>query len=239
MDAFLEIIDTHTEQFFQNNNLEDMKWAIEKIEESYETIQTFRELNRVLKMGGTAVITVPYSKEFEDEKKFRMLIDLLGFKCIDAYTGFAEDTERYFSARVYTLEKIKHLDSVPLSTFILAFARDKKGRTRLERDNMAGLKLKPTDVKKLNDSRRMVDRVMIGATELPLEINQNDALVFEEEKKAYEDAKALVDRYGSIGAIPPYFIVKNGFGCMTRSKPTLYRPIKNGRGLILIDTIAS
>ena len=85
----------------------------------------------------------------------------------------------------------------------------------------------------------MVDRVMIGATELPLEINQDDALVFEEEKKAHEDAKALVDRYGSIGAIPPYFIVKNGFGCMTRSKPTLYRPIKNGRGLILIDTIAS
>lgn len=233
--TFIDMADKITKKLHQEHDIAELAQAIEAIEEQYETMQTFRELNRVLKVGGIAVITVPYSKEFEDEGKFRMLVDLLGFRCVDAYTGLAEDVDRRFSARIYTLEKIKHLDNAPLSTFILAFARDQKGRTRLERDNLAGLKLKPTDVKKLKDSRRMVDRVAIGSTEIELEVNERDALVFKEEKQAYADAQALIDQFGSIAAIPKYHVTKNDFGRLTRKKPTLYRPIKNDVGFILID----
>lgn len=233
--TFIDIANETTNKLHQENSIAELAQAIEVIEEQYETMQTFRELNRVLKISGVAVITVPYSKEFEDESKFRMLVDLLGFRCVDAYTGLAEDADRRFSARIYTLEKIRHLDNASLSTFILAFARDKKGRTRLERDNFAGLKLKPTDIKKLKDSRRMVDQVAIGSTNLQLEVNQRDTLVFEEEKQAYTDAQALIDQYGSIAAIPKYYVTKNSFGRLTRKRPTLYRPIKNDKGFILID----
>lgn len=233
--ALTEIADEVTRKLHQHESIVELAQAIETIEEQYETMQTFRELNRVLKIGGVAVITIPYSKEFEDEDKFRILADLLGFRCVDAYTGLAEDVDRHFSARVYTLEKVKNLDNTSLSTLILAFARDQKGRTRIERDNLAGLKLKQTDVKKLKDSRRMVDRVTIGSTDIQLEVNQRDELVFDEEKQAYADAQALIDQYGSIAAIPKYYVTKNGFGRLTRKKPTLYRPIKNDNGFILID----
>lgn len=156
-----------------------------------EIPQILYEMNKVLKDGGSAIITLPYSRQLKNKEKLEEALSWLGFRLNSKYSGEAHGGES-FLAETLVLEKIGSPDGSP-EELIEPFQ---------ELELFEGLKMKPRDEIKLRHQDRMVEKIELNGNIIPILFNQHDAEVHTKEKQLLGHAEALKIKYGSIEAIP-------------------------------------
>jgi ubiquinone/menaquinone biosynthesis C-methylase UbiE/superfamily II DNA or RNA helicase len=213
---------------------------IKYYKKNYERLQVLAEMNRALKTGGRAIISMLHNIEFPNEAVLKKLIPELGFKIVPEYDGKVVGGDSY-KANFITLEKV---DSIPEYTRdamkfdsadnakYIAELGDKLGRELLE-----GLEMKKTTKGKssLRDQRRMVDTITIDGKELKIIFNENDQELYANELRAIKDGEDLRAQYGGIKNIPIEAIKEIGFErkLETPGYYLLYKIIKDGGAVII------
>jgi ubiquinone/menaquinone biosynthesis C-methylase UbiE/superfamily II DNA or RNA helicase len=213
---------------------------IKYFKKNYERLQVLAEMNRVLKPGGRAIISMLHNIEFTNRETFQKLIERLGFQFVPEYTGDAASKENYKSG-IFTLEKVSDIpeyksdalkfDSADNARYIAELG-DKLGRELLE-----GLEIKKTTKGRSNirDQRRMIEKVTIGDREIELVFNSKDRELLTEELQSIKDGEDLKKKYGGIQNIPIEEIKKIGFErkLETPGYYLLYKIIKDGGAVII------
>ncbi len=168
-------------------------------EEKFEPIQILTEINRILKPGGRVVLSLLYSLRFKDEEKFMKVVETLGFRVVDAYTGDVESGSNYHS-NFYTLEKVSEVEG-DIDEVI--------GEIGLE--NVDGVKEVQSGRESLNNGRKIINQFHIQGKTMPVVFNEMDTSLFDEQQVILQEGEELKKRYGSIGDIPRDEIVSRGF----------------------------
>ncbi len=187
----------------------------------YERAEVLKEINRVLKVDGTAVINMIYSLDFKDVDKFKKLVGSFGFDVVEGYSGEVESSDNYRS-RVITLRKNSDIEQSAEEVL--------KDMTREEMD---GLKFVRT-TEGLKDSRKIVSDFKLNGKSFHIDFNDSDKIVVREEKGILEDGKRLKDKYGSIKDISKEEVVNNNFvRLLVGEKHILFKKLSKG-GVVLV-----
>lgn len=189
---------------------------------NYERLEALLELNKVLKVGGKAVINMIYSIDFKDENKFQTILEDVGFKIIDEYTGTVNKGRNYKS-KVFTLEKLDHYSGSSGNAV-----------EDIGRDNLEGLKFLDNK-SSLKDSRKIIDEFELNGNPLKIELNEADHEVLEEEQEILQAGEELKARFGGIDRINKDDVIVNGFTrILIRDKYILFKKLKKGTGVVVI-----
>lgn len=190
---------------------------------NYERLEVLVQANRILKDGGRLIISNIYSRELKDEEKFRELMQTLGFKVVEHYTGaIAVDTG--FKSHVYTLQKERDIDT-SLDIIIES----------LNKDTIDSLKFKKLS-SRLKDSRKIITEFSINGTFLGVRFNKEDLEILEEERAVVDLAELLKARYGEIKDIPKEEILNNNFGRIRiKKKYVLFKKLEKGPGVVVVN----
>ena len=213
---------------------------IKYYKKNYERLQVLAEMNRALKTGGRAVISMLHNVQFANMEKFEELVGQLGFKIVPEYTGEAKGGESY-KAGIFTLEKTADIpeytgdalkfDNADASKYIAALG-DKLGREFLQ-----GLEMSKTlkGKSRLRDQRRMIDKITLGGQQIEVIFNGKDRALLDEEVQSIEDGESLREQYGGIQNIPLEEIKRIGFErkLETPGYYLLYKIIKDGGAVII------
>lgn len=192
--------------------------------QKFERLQVLLEISRVLKDGGRVLINNIYSLGLKDEKKFFEVMEELGFKVMDGYTGDVSSGDSYKS-HLITLEKI---GSIPKELNVKDLAE------RIGKEGLEGLKFKSIP-DRLKDSRKILSEFRIGDTNLGVELNEQDRLALEEEKQLTTIGEGLKQRYRGIKNIPANEIIENNFVRFRMGERyILFRKMKYGSGVVII-----
>lgn len=146
--------------------------------ERLERLSVLAEMNRALKTGGRAVISIICSLEFRDFSKFDQFANALGFRVVDEYTGDAQKGDGYKS-RVITLEKVEDFEGSPESVL-----------DQIDTKDYGGLKFRKTGTK-LKDQRKIIDKFEFKGRELDVEFNEEDRAILQEERELTQQGEAL------------------------------------------------
>lgn len=191
----------------------------------YERLEVLREMNRILKIGGTAVINLMFNLEFRDMEKFEEIAQVLGFQMLGEYSGQIIVEDRYQS-RLVTLEKTE--DAKSLEEILKNFTDGSKDET------LKGLKFQKTDTK-LKDSRRIIKEFEIKGRNLKVNFNRMDKKVLEEEEQIISEGEALKRQYRDIGKIPREKVLEGKFVRILIGKQyRLFKKLKKGNGVVVI-----
>jgi len=192
-----------------------------------ERLQVLMETNRVLKVGGRAVIGLIYSFVLKDTEKFREAIEPLGFRLVDEYSGEAVAGDRYQS-HIVTLEKVKSLDP--------AIGVDEMNE-QLGKEKSDGLKFEKSETK-LKDSRRIITSFELAGKKKQIQLNQEDQLVWQDEQQAVGQGEFLKKKYGSIENIPRESIITNNFVRLRidekNKKYILFKKLAKNSGVVVV-----
>ncbi len=206
---------------------------------NYEKLQVLSEMNRVLKVGGRAIISEIHNVEFINLKKFEELIVRLGMKVVKEYSGEVNGGENY-RAHFLILEKVREIEEYGSDTFRLSDEekknRIKKLSDKLGKELLSGLEIGklPKGVSHLNDQRRMINNFELNGKNIQVVFIEEDRKLFVEEKKSIQDGEALKKKFGGrIDDIPLFEIHKIGFKRKLKNPNLMYRIIENG-GVIVI-----
>lgn len=194
-----------------------------------ERLEVLRELHRVLKVGGRAVINSIYSLDIRDEAKLREVVETVGFRLVEEYTGEASSGRNYQS-KVYTLEKQHDFGWTLPETLQL-----------IGRENHDGLKFRRTDIK-LRDTRRIVkafslDRLDGGSLidQIPVAFNRADFQVLVEEESIIHEGEGLKHQFGSIADIPRDIIIDRDFIRVRIGKRyALFKRLETAGGVVVL-----
>lgn len=189
-----------------------------------ERVKVLSEMNRVLKIGGRAVISLIYSYGLKHPELFRESVKELGFEVREASTG--ESTSgSFFRSYIITLEKKRDLDPNLTVDEI---------NIRMSKEMRDGLKFK--EIKgRLKDSRRILTGVEFNGRLLPIHLNEEDREAYVEEQQILKQGEELRDRHGDIRRIPPAEIVENGFVRIRSGKKyVLFKKLERGSGVVLV-----
>ncbi len=187
----------------------------------YERIETLSEVNRVLKVGGRAFITMIYSYQFEDMDRLTDGLHKLGFRIVKRSSGDVE-SGTVFSAQLLTLEKTgdaPHVDSLTVK----------------ELQELSGaLKLMKRDVR-LKDTRRVAQNYSIKKRRtLVSNMNARDRAVLGEETQILESMAVLRKKYGGVAEIPADELTKAGYSRIVVGKrPVLFSRLKTAIGSVI------
>lgn len=182
----------------------------------FERIAVLSEMNRVLKPGGKAVISLLYSLDFKDKEQFKNLTKALGFRTMEAYTGEVT-SGAYYSSNTIVLEKEAEID-----------AKFEDLVKTLTKEEVSSAKFRDTGAK-LKNSRRCVNKFKINNTEIDVAFNNEDKKVLSEQDAILKEGEDLKQKYGSIGAIPTDEIVQKKFLRLKSGKT--YRLLKKSKYL--------
>ena len=164
----------------------------------FERVKALAEMARVLKTGGHGIINEMYSLDLKDPSKLSELMQPLGLRVVQEYTGDAKAGDTYMS-RVITLEKIGPSHSDPEEII-----------KKMPREMHDGLKFRePKDV--LKNRRRIISEFAIGSKKINIPLNTRDRMLQEQEQKILSDAEALKRQYGSIESIPKEMLTEQRF----------------------------
>ncbi len=190
----------------------------------YERLQALTEINRVLSVGGRAVINLIYSLELKDFERFTDLAGDLGFRVVEEYSGAVKAGNQYQS-HVITLEKMTSLDPE-----LTIEARSEQ----LGKDKREALKFKKTG-DKVKDSRRVITGFALGEKKLSVDFNPADQAVYEEEQTFLAEAERLKQAHGSIPKIPAEVIREHGFVRIRSGKKyLLFKKLTKGPGVVIV-----
>ncbi|MFA6383527.1 MAG: SNF2-related protein [Parcubacteria group bacterium] len=206
---------------------------------NYERLQVLAEMNRVLKVGGRAIISEIHNAEFVNPGKLEELIEKLGFRMVKKYSGEADGGENYRSHFI-TLEKIAETPGYGSDMFRLS-DEEKQAKIKelgevLDKDLLNGLEIRKTakSGRRLKDQRRMIEKFKLGNKEIKIAFTSEDEKLFLEEKKAIKDGEALSQRFdGKIYDIPLEEMYKIGFKRKLQNPNLMYRIIENGGAVVV------
>lgn len=162
----------------------------------FERLQSLLEVNRILKTGGKAIITNPYSMEFKNPDQFKLTVAELGFKVIDGYTDYVEVGEQY-KGLVITLEKIKDVEGELTPEVVV----EKLGKNKLE-----GFKFVKSKTH-IKHQRKIITEFSINGKRKSISLGSGDRAIIQEEKEFHEMVDSLQIKYGKIVAIPKEEII--------------------------------
>lgn len=188
----------------------------------HERTETIAEINRVLKVGGRATITMLYSVKFEDEEKLYKSLASLGFKVVSRDTGEVESKDN-FKASVLTIEKTKQGPDL-----------DSLSNAALQRIS-SGLKIVKTE-DKVKDTKKIVDEFWIKSKQrLKARLTQKDQEILQEETEILAVMNDLKKTYKGIKEIPAEQIIMNSFSRIyTGRRHVLFARLKSAIGAVVL-----
>lgn len=191
----------------------------------YARLQSLMEMNRVLRVGGKAVISLVYSMELDDMAKFKEVADMLGFKVVEKYSGEASAGKAYDS-QLISLEKVRNI-APELSVEELGETMSKEQRDSLKF---------ASNKKRLKDSRQVITSFTLNNQEIDIELNAKDKKILEEEREVKKQAEVLKSRYGGIDKVPEVEIIDNGFVRLkvSEKKYILFKKLTQGSGAVVV-----
>ncbi len=183
-----------------------------------ETLQLLREMNRLLKIGGRAVVSLNYNHELKDPELFRTIVTtLFGFDVVEPMTGTAENNG-VFRAHVITLEKREDVSYAPMAAFV----------GLLFRPEFRGLQIKKSP-HRLVDGRWIMSDVEINGKKYPIELNAADAATHATEQHVLKEAHDLFTTHSGLRNIPEDDLSdKHFFRVKVRGRYVLLKQISNG-----------
>jgi SNF2 family DNA or RNA helicase/ubiquinone/menaquinone biosynthesis C-methylase UbiE len=188
----------------------------------YERLQVLTEANRVLKPGGKVVINNIYSLTIKNNEMFRNILDLIGFKIVEEFTGEINVGNNYKS-NVITLEKIHNIDT-DAQTIIETIGQE----------NFGGLKFVKTK-SSLRDSRRVIKEFILNDRTYPISLNSEDLVVLDEEESIINEGQELKERFGSIQNIPAREILDRGYvRILIGNNYILFKKLDKSSGVVTI-----
>lgn len=206
----------------------------------FERLAVFAEMNRVLKVGGKAVINLMYSLDIKDMEKFNEVISILGFKMVQEYSGEVAVEQRYKS-RLITLEKEREIKEWNSPEGDLEDSLGKIAEA-IGKDRFDGLKFREQK-ERIKDSKRIIKEFYVNGTKFPVNFNPEDQLVLKEEEEILREGTRLKNEFNSIAEIPAEEIIKNGFVrfCVSRRANShstrnyvLFKRLRSGNGAVVI-----
>jgi SNF2 family DNA or RNA helicase/ubiquinone/menaquinone biosynthesis C-methylase UbiE len=190
----------------------------------FERLDVLREMNRVLKTGGRAVISMIYSMEMNDMEKFRLFAEAVGFKIVSDYTGSA-DLEERFHSQVITLEKIA--DSEKTSEQVIS---------EVGIEHRHGLKMHKTNKKLRNDRKVLAHGFFLDGKSKPILLNSRDRAVSAEETEVESEIAMLKSKYKAIKDVPIQEIIDRGYmRILVGKKYHLFRRLTKAPGIIILS----
>ncbi|MBI5138210.1 MAG: hypothetical protein HZA95_00205 [Candidatus Vogelbacteria bacterium] len=185
--------------------------------------EVFMEINRILKIGGRAIISLVHKRDLKDMGAFTKVMRDFGFTVVAQYSGDVKEGNQ-FKARVITLEKIGE----PAGSLQEIIDTDPSGLTD-------GLKM--IDRKgELRDSRQTLTHFTLGSQRFKIGFNAEDQDMLREEQYALREGERLKKRYGSIEEIPVEDLKQHRFARMRiRDKYVLFKKLEKGNGGVRID----
>jgi ubiquinone/menaquinone biosynthesis C-methylase UbiE/superfamily II DNA or RNA helicase len=196
-----------------------------------ERLEVLRELHRVLKVGGRAIINSIYSLSIKDEDKLKEIAETVGFQMVPEYTGEATNGKNYQST-IYTFEKVHDLGWTTSEVMQL-----------IGKENHDGLKFRRNDAH-LRDTRRILSQFDFNTLDqdgnqttrtVPVTFNQKDQQVFEEEQAIISQGEGLKTEYATIADIPRDVVIENNFIRVRLGKRyALFRRLQTAGGVVVI-----
>lgn len=190
----------------------------------FERLDVLREINRVLKMSGTAVINLMYSLDLRDLDKFKKVAQAAGLTFQEDYSGEVTVGNRYRS-RVITLVKTA---DIGLSTGDLA--------EEIGKENFDGLKFVENN-RSLSNPRRTIRQFEIDGKEVPVIFNPTDYQILLEEEELYSQGERLKIKYAGVENIPVDEVITNGFTrvrLLEGKKYVLFKRLTLGSGAVVV-----
>ncbi len=183
-----------------------------------ETLQLLREINRLLRIGGRAIITLNYNHELKNPELFRIIISsIFGFDVVDAFTGVAEQNG-IFRAQVITLEKREDVSYMTIPSYVGI----------LKRREFQGLQIKKAP-HSLIDGRWIMSSVNFNGRAYPVSLNSSDAAMHGIEKNTLRDAKDLFTTYSTLRNMPEDVLSEKNFRSLNlKTGRVLLKQISNG-----------
>lgn len=186
-----------------------------------ERLEVLREIHRVLRPGGRAVLNLIYSLGIKDFDKFNEVAETTGFKVVSEYSGLVSEGDRYRSD-VLTLEKVED------------YRWTLREAMQLIEGYYDGIKFAKRDGG-LRDSRKMLREFGLGGRRLPIAFNQKDYQVLLEEEQIMTDGQQLKTTYGSISGIPKEELIGRGFvRILLGRRYGLFKRLQTASGVVVV-----
>lgn len=203
-----------------------------------DRVKVLEEMQRVLKVGGWAVIALTPARPLKDMVQFRAAVSELGFDIVEEYTGSIRTHDNAFQLPLLTLKKRENVepkeDLVAWTKEVLerypdAFAFEKsKSRGRHPRKMFGSC---------------VVEAALNGTpTSLPMEVafKDEDRKIYEEERGLLQVARSLKSVFAEMRAIPPHVLKQHNLSRVRidNGSYALYTPFKTTEsGLLIGETV--
>ncbi len=205
-----------------------------------DRVEVLKEMSRVLKVGGRAIIDLVHTDDFSDWEGFKQNIRVLGFKVVEDYTGKIVVGKSYQS-KFITLEKVENIDdNFSVEDFVGHMSKGEPNSFKLIEVNEKGEKIKRRAKKSkkgagLKDSRRLITDFSLGGKQFHIDFNEEDQKTYVEEQEIIAKGEGMKKEHGSIEAIPDDEVIDNLF---VRYRPKksykLFRRMKRNQGGVII-----
>ena len=194
----------------------------EEKRKQYERIEVLAEINRVLEVGGRAIINFIHSVNFKDKELFLKNIEKMGFEVVSEYTGDAEHGDNYQSF-ILTLQKKSNFDE-NVEKFV----------ANIGKDGIKGFKFSKGKNKKLHDSRMILDKYSLEGRECSIRLNQKDRKIQEEEQYILKQAEILRGDQSIEDIDRKEIIEKNFVRLPIGKKYILFKKLTTANGAVVI-----
>jgi ubiquinone/menaquinone biosynthesis C-methylase UbiE len=189
---------------------------------NYERLETLKETNRILRVGGRATIGMIHSLALSDDSTFEETISKLGLKVVREYTGLAS-AGKNFQTQVITLEKVA----------------DCTNSTQELVREIGPIGLKSLKFKKVSsslvDSRKIIKRFLLGERAINVRFNETDKNVLDEEEHLIAEMENMKAYYKDIENIPKSEVLARGFSRIFNGKRyVLFKRLTTDTGAVAI-----
>lgn len=201
--------------------------------DSFERLEVLAEANRVLKEGGRLMVNTVHTLAFKNPARFKTIVEALGYKWVEDYTGKAQAGKTY-SSDLITLEKVSdtHQNSGELVS-LLENAETVNGRPN-GRGLWDGLKFRQMN-STLQNPREIIGGFELGNRVIDIHLNEHDSELLAEEREATLTARKLIVDYRSIDDIPQAELQSNGYTRYHNGRQAvLFKKLENSEGGVTI-----
>ncbi|MBP6882620.1 MAG: methyltransferase domain-containing protein [Candidatus Levybacteria bacterium] len=189
---------------------------------NFERLEVLTEASRVLKNNGRVILNNIYSLGIRNEEMFREIMELIGFKVVQEYTGEV-DMGKNYKSNLITLEKVRDIDT-DVATILQTIGSE----------NFDGLRFSKVKTA-LRDSRKILQRFEINGSNIPINLNPEDQIVLEEEEAILAEGDEMKLQFGSIQEIPREKIIDRGFiRIRSGNNYILFKKLETSNGIVTI-----
>jgi ubiquinone/menaquinone biosynthesis C-methylase UbiE len=201
----------------------------------FERLKLLAEVNRVLKTGGRAVISLAYSTEMKDMNLFKEAIKLIGFKVVDGYTGHAKCG--CYGANFITIEKENDIgykgNEADMESLISKFDKEKFQGLKFNKRKKFKALAKDRQQARLRD---MVENFELNGRNYGIQFNEADQRVKDEETEFYRKVDELMKKYNceNVKDIPKEALIEAGLSRYNIKDETyrIYKKLTTTTGII-------